>query len=93
MNEKIDEIFSRLEDGLKKLKMEVTEVKMEVTKVKKEVTKVKKVVNKFKSGFSKRRGGVKFSVLFKQDKYTKLTYFCLFLFCTEIVMRVFRNSV
>jgi chromosome segregation ATPase len=53
LNEKIDEILSRLtsvEDGLKKLKMEVTEVKMEVTKL-------KKVANTSKSGFSKRRGG------------------------------------
>ena len=53
LNEKNDEILSRLtsvEDGLKKLKMEVTEVKMEVTKL-------KKFVNTSKSGFSKRRGG------------------------------------
>ena len=60
LNEKNDEILSRLtsvEDGLKKLKMEVTEVKMEVTEVKMEVTKLKKLVNTFKSGFAKRRGG------------------------------------
>jgi DNA repair exonuclease SbcCD ATPase subunit len=52
LNEKNDGILSRLtsvEDGMKKLKMEVTEVKMEVTKVKMEVTKVKNVVNTFKS--------------------------------------------
>ena len=48
LNEKIDEILSCIEDGLKKFKMEVTEVKMEVTKLKKEVTEVKMEVAEVK---------------------------------------------
>jgi chromosome segregation ATPase len=49
LKEKTDEILSRLtslEDGMEKLKMEVTEVKMEVNNI----------VKTCKSGFSKRRG-------------------------------------